>query len=75
VDYLRKSVDNTRARLWKRHFSAHAGAIRLLAIPGELASGGVISRRRSLGIFLMASRRIDRDAEPLFITDALSMTC
>ena len=31
--------------------------VRLLAIPGELAPGGVISRRRSLGIFLPATKQ------------------
>jgi hypothetical protein len=67
----REPVDNVAARLWRRDFSTGAAAIRLLAIPGELASGGAIRRRRSLGIFLSIGRRARRS----FITDALSMTC
>jgi len=55
--------------LWRRDFSVGTGGVRLLDIPGELASGGEISRRRSLGIFLaLAGARS-------LITDALSMTC
>jgi len=68
VDGTRESVDNVAARLWRRAFSASAARIRLLVIPGELASGGEIRRRRSLGIFLAGQRS-------LFMTDTLSTTC
>jgi hypothetical protein len=51
VDETHESVDKMAARLWRRDFSTGTTAIRLLAIPGELASGGAIRRRRSLGIF------------------------
>jgi len=68
---LRGSVDNADARLWRRDFSAGTSGVRLIVIPGELASGGAISRRRSLGIFLWARAAAERS----FITDALSMTC
>jgi hypothetical protein len=63
----REPVDNVARRLWRRAFSARAARIRLLVIPGELASGGEIRRRRSLGIFLSVGR--------VFMTDALSTTC
>jgi hypothetical protein len=39
--------------LWRRHWSAARCAVRFHGIPEELASGGVISRRRNLGIFLL----------------------
>jgi hypothetical protein len=52
---MHESVENLAARLWTRHFSAGAERARLLAIPGELASGGEIRRRRSLGIFFRPS--------------------
>jgi hypothetical protein len=68
---MHESVDNVAARLWRRGFSAGAARIRLLVIPGELASGGEIRRRRSLGIFLS----VGRPARSLFMTDALSTTC
>jgi hypothetical protein len=50
---MRESVDNTAARLWRRHFSVTPARFTLLVIPEELASGGAIRRRRSLGIFLV----------------------
>jgi hypothetical protein len=45
--------------LWRRAFSDGTERIRLLAIPGELASGGAIRRRRSLGIFLADRSRVE----------------
>jgi hypothetical protein len=57
--------------LWKRAFSREAGGVRLLAIPGELASGGVISRRRSLGIFLSMGWNAEHSHDDAVVDDLL----
>jgi hypothetical protein len=49
---FREPVDNAVVELWRRGWSARARGGRLPRNPEELASGGVIPRRRRLGISL-----------------------
>ena len=52
----RERVDKKARGLWRRDFSSAARCIRLLAIPGELASGGGVSADAGASGFFYAVR-------------------